>query len=124
MTLAQLRHLLALAESKSFSKAARAVFLTQPALSRSIGTLESELGQALFDRIGHRIEPTPYGREMAERARVIVADADALLDHGKRMIQGTGGNLRIGLGSGPGAMLTTPLLLRVESLSDRGHAAE
>lgn len=113
MTLAQLRHLIALAESGSFSKAARAVFLTQPALSRSIGGLESQLGQALFDRIGHRIEPTPYGREMVERARSIVADADAMLEHGKRMVQGDRGNLRVGLGSGPGAMLTPPLLLRV-----------
>lgn len=112
MTLAQLRHLLALAESGSFSKAARVVFLTQPALSRSIGALESELGQPLFDRIGHRIEPTPYGREMIERARVIIADTNALLDHGRRMTEGSGGNLRVGLGSGPGAMLMTPLLLR------------
>ncbi|MFM2120437.1 MAG: hypothetical protein RL722_1905, partial [Pseudomonadota bacterium] len=51
MTLVQLRHLVALAETASFSKAAARVHLTQPALSRSIQALEEELGQALVDRI-------------------------------------------------------------------------
>ena len=52
MTLVQLRHLLSLAQTGSFSKSALALFLTQPALSRSIRALEAELGQPLFDRIG------------------------------------------------------------------------
>ncbi|MFZ9322024.1 MAG: LysR family transcriptional regulator, partial [Hylemonella sp.] len=50
MTLAQLRHLLSLAETGSFSKSSKALFLTQPALSRSIQALEEELGLPLFDR--------------------------------------------------------------------------
>jgi DNA-binding MarR family transcriptional regulator len=44
MTLVQLRHLVALAKSGSFSRSAQALFLTQPALSRSIRALEDELG--------------------------------------------------------------------------------
>ena len=44
MTLVQLRHLLSLAQTGSFSKSAGALFLTQPALSRSIRALEAELG--------------------------------------------------------------------------------
>ena len=43
MNLNQLRHLIALAEHHSFSKAAEALFLTQPALSRSIQALEQDL---------------------------------------------------------------------------------
>ncbi|MGX6564641.1 LysR family transcriptional regulator, partial [Cupriavidus necator] len=47
MNLIQLKHLIALAETGSFSQAAARLHLTQPALSRSIQALESELGMAL-----------------------------------------------------------------------------
>ncbi len=111
MTLVQLRHLIALAQAGSFSKAAQAVFLTQPALSRSIRALEAEFGAPLFDRIGRRIELTPFGRDTLERARLLVLDADELQASGRHASGGEAGVLRIGMGSGPGAMLMTPLLL-------------
>ena len=63
MTLVQLKHLIALADSGSFSKAAQALFLTQPALSRSIRALEDELHSPLFDRIGRRPFSDPAGVE-------------------------------------------------------------
>lgn len=110
MTLVQLRHLIALAESGSFSRSAEALFLTQPALSRSIRALEDEMGQPLFDRIGRRSEPTPFGREVLERARHIVFEVDELAASGHRMREGRAGSLRVGMGSGPGAMLMAPLL--------------
>lgn len=113
MTLVQLKHLIALAESGSFSRSAESLFLTQPALSRSIRALEDELGQPLFDRIGRHSELTPFGREVLARARQVVLDADELLDSGRRMAAGDVGVLRIGMGSGPGAMLMTPLLMAV-----------
>jgi DNA-binding transcriptional LysR family regulator len=113
MTLVQLRHLLSLAQTASFSKSAQALFLTQPALSRSIRALEVELGQALFDRIGRHSEVTPFGREVVDRARHIVGAADDLRDSGAQMARGHVGTLRIGLGSGPGAMLMTPLLMHM-----------
>ena len=113
MTLVQLRHLISLAQTGSFSKSAVAVFLTQPALSRSIRALEAELGQLLFDRIGRRSEVTPYGREVVERARQLVLAADDLRDSGTQLARGLAGSLRIGLGSGPGALLMTPLLMHM-----------
>lgn len=113
MTLVQLRHLMALAGSGSFSRSAEALFLTQPALSRSIRALEEELGQALFDRIGRRSELTPFGREVLARARQIVFEADELTASGRRMSEGRAGSLRVGMGSGPGAMLMNPLLLEM-----------
>lgn len=112
MTLVQLRHLIALAQGGSFSKAAQALFLTQPALSRSVRALEDELGAPLFDRVGRRIELTPFGRDTLERARHLVSDADDLQSSGRRASDGNAGVLRIGLGSGPGAMLMTPLLMQ------------
>lgn len=110
MTLVQLRHLIELARTGSFSKAAQAAFLTQPALSRSIRALEDELGAPLIDRIGRRSELTAYGREVLARAQQLVFDADELAHRGRAMQIGQAGALRIGLGAGPAALLTTPLL--------------
>lgn len=110
MTLVQLRHLLALADRASFSKAAQAVHLSQPALSRSIRALEDELQLPLLDRIGRRIEWTVHGREALERARQIVFDADELRTRARRVKEHAAGSLRIGMGSGPGAMLMLALL--------------
>lgn len=113
MTLVQLRHFVALADAGSFSKAAGRVFLTQPALSRSIASLEDEWGAPLFDRVGRRIELTPYGREALPRARRLLEDADLLGHTGPRMRKAAAGALRVGMGSGAGAMLMTPLLLEM-----------
>lgn len=113
MTLVQLRHLLSLAATGSFSRSAEALFLTQPALSRSIRALEDELGQALFDRVGRRSELTPFGREAVARARLLVDAADDLRDSGAQLARGDAGSLRIGLGSGPGALLMTPMLMHM-----------
>lgn len=111
MTLVQLRHLISLAQSGSFTKSAEALFLTQPALSRSIKALEDELGQPLFDRVGRRSVLTPFGTEALQRARQLVFDAEELAGCGRQMREGRSGTVRIGLGSGPGAMLMTPLLM-------------
>lgn len=54
MTLTQIRHFIGLAQAGSFVKASGQLFLTQPALSRSIKSLEDELGQLLFDRTGKK----------------------------------------------------------------------
>ena len=113
MTLVQLKHFIALARQGSFSKAALALHLTQPALSRSIRALEDELAQPLFDRVGRRNELTPFGREVLARAQQIVFDADELRGSGVQMREGAAGALRLGMGSGPGAMLMTPLLMQV-----------
>jgi DNA-binding transcriptional LysR family regulator len=113
MTLVQLKHLVALADSGSFSKAAQALFLTQPALSRSIRALEDELHAPLFDRIGRRIELTPFGSETLKRARELLSGAEELQASGPAVREGRTGLLRIGLGSGPGAMLMTPLLMQI-----------
>lgn len=113
MTLVQLRHFVVLAELTSFVQAAKAVYLTQPALTRSIQALEDELGGRLFDRLGRRIALTPFGHEVLQRARRLVADAEALQQTGKGLHAGLIGTMRIGLSSGPGALLSTPLMLHM-----------
>ena len=113
MNLRHLEHWLALAETGSFSRAAEKLHITQSALSRSIQALEEELGGPLVDRIGKRNELTPLGRSVLERAQRIVHEA-AELKQGAAMLQEGGmGSLRVGLGSGAGAMLMTPWLVHM-----------
>lgn len=113
MTLTQLRHFVALTEHGSFAQTAKAVFLTQPALTRSIAALEEELGGRLFDRVGRRISLTPFGHEVLERAQSLVRDAQTLKGLRQGLQSGMTGQLRLGLGSGPGAMLMTPWLVHM-----------
>lgn len=110
MTLVQLKHFVTLARLGSFAKASVALFMTQPALSRSIKALEDELGQLLFDRLGRRIELTPFGQQTLERALALLEDADHLARGSRAMDAQDAGRLRIGLSSGPGALLTVPLM--------------
>lgn len=108
-----LRHLLAIAETGSFSRAAERSYITQSALSRSIRALEAELGGALLDRIGKRNELTALGHDVVTRARAIILGAEELTRSAARFSEGDGGTIRVGLGSGPGAMLMTPLLTHI-----------
>lgn len=110
MNIRHLEHFLAVAETGSFSRAADKLFLTQSALSRSIQALESEVDGLLFDRVGKRNELTPLGRQVAERARRIVLEASELRRGVELMRQADAGSMRVGLGSGPGAILMTPLM--------------
>jgi len=73
-----LRHARALADLGSFARAAKAMSITQPALSRSIQTLESRVGAQLFRRSTTGVELTDAGRLFLEHARDLLARADAL----------------------------------------------
>lgn len=110
MTLVQLKHFVTLARLGSFAKASVALFMTQPALSRSIQALEGELGQLLFDRLGRRIELTPFGQRTLERALTLLEEADHLVRGERAMGAQDAGRLRLGLSSGPGALLTVPMM--------------
>jgi DNA-binding transcriptional LysR family regulator len=76
MDIAALQAFLAVAETRSFSRAAERIFLTQPAVSKRIATLEHQLGIRLFDRIGKRVQPTPAATALYERARRLLRDLD------------------------------------------------
>jgi DNA-binding transcriptional LysR family regulator len=121
MTLVQLRHLIELATNASFSQSALKLHLTQPALSRSIKALEDELGQPLFDRIGRKNELTAFGAHIVQRARVLVDEANELRQTSVQLKNGEIGQFRIGMGSGPGAMLMTPMLMLMATHYPRAH---
>lgn len=121
MTLVQLHHFVCLARAGSFVKASEQLFITQPALSRSIKALEEELGQLLFDRIGRRIELTRFGQEVLQRGQLLLEDAQELRQSARRLEQGATGRIRLGLSSGPGLLLTAPLLVHSATHFPRFH---
>jgi DNA-binding transcriptional LysR family regulator len=99
-----LRHARALAEEGSFSRAARAQHLTQPALTRSIQELERRTGIKLFDRSKGRVVPTDLGSVFLAQARELLGHAEAL-DREVATLRGSGtGNLVLGSGTFPTAI--------------------
>src|SRR5437763_477557 len=72
MDLARLRVFQAVADLGSFSRAARALFLSQPAVTQHIHALEAELGVPLFDRLGRRTTLTPAGLSLAQHVPQIL----------------------------------------------------
>jgi DNA-binding transcriptional LysR family regulator len=121
MTLVQLRHFIELARLGSFARASERLCMTQPALSRSIKALEDELGQLLFDRMGKRIELTPFGTEVLTRSQTLVEEAEQLKHCGRSLSAEDSGRIRIGLSSGPGAMLSTAILSHFSQHYPRFH---
>lgn len=119
MNLQQLDHLLALAETGSFSRASEKVHLTQPALSRSIQMLEQELGMPLVDRIGKRNELTPFGAMVLARAKRISMETHELKRAAALLADGQAGSVRLGLGAAPGALFSGPLLVEMLSCHPR-----
>jgi DNA-binding transcriptional LysR family regulator len=96
-----LRCALALAECRNFARAAKAVHISQPALSRSIQELEQRAGTRLFDRTATGAEPTAAGALFLEHAREVMSRAS---DLGREMDLLKGletGELRIGAGTYP-----------------------
>jgi len=78
MDLRRLEHLVALAEERHFGRAANRVHLSQPAFSRSIQAIESDLDLRLFDRATGDVRPTPAGVFLIGRARRLLFDARGL----------------------------------------------
>ena len=107
-----MRHVLALAEHGSFARAAVALRLSQPALSRSIQLLEQQIGSTLFLRSAVGVVPTDIGRLLAQRARQVVQMAEDLDQEllSDRTLQA--GQLSIGAGPYPVESVITTALAR------------
>lgn len=91
MEIRSLRYFLAVADERSFRRAARRVGISQPAVSQGIRLLEEELDARLFDRSAARTSLTPEGRLFLEPARRAVAEFDALgqlLDRSRGVVRG------------------------------------
>jgi DNA-binding transcriptional LysR family regulator len=116
MELRSLRHFMAVVAHGSFSRAAEAVHLTQPALSRSIQALEAQAGAPLLLRQRGAIEPTDLGLTVLRYARQMdLAERDLQRDL-SLVRQADMGELRIGVGPFGGAALIGPVCGRLSQL--------
>ena len=77
MDIQNLRAFLLVAETGSFSAAAEALHLTQPAISKRVAQLEMQLDASLFDRIGRTISTTEAGEALLPHARAVHLEIQA-----------------------------------------------
>ncbi len=103
--LRQLRHFVALAEHGHFARAAAAVNLSQPALSRSIQALEANLDCSLLDRQSRGFRLTAHGQLVLEHARRLLAGSHALSNAVSQLGNLETGELHLGAGPYPAARL-------------------
>lgn len=99
----QLRLLLILAEELHFGRAARRLYLTQPALSQQIRALEDRLRVRVFQRTSRHVELTEAGRELLPHVRRVVTAADDLRRAAYHLAVGDD-TLRIGVCEGFGSI--------------------
>jgi DNA-binding transcriptional LysR family regulator len=101
MELKQLQHFLAVVETGSFHAAAERVNLTQQAVSRSIKSLEQELGVLLLERRPRdkrKVGPTPFGSLLLPRARAVVGEVRGFRDQIDNLMGGGPDLVRVAAG--------------------------
>lgn len=93
-----LRQAVALARLRNFGRAAKALHITQPTLSRNIAALEDALGVSLFDRGQRAVMPTAFGDLLVQRAEALLAGEGDLRRELQLLAGLEIGNLSIGAG--------------------------
>jgi DNA-binding transcriptional LysR family regulator len=111
LDLRRLRYFVVVASERNFTRAAERLHIAQPALSRQVRQLESELGVELLHRTTHSVELTEAGRELLERGVRVLDDADALWRTMRAFGAGAVGSVAVAYGTSAGYD-TAPRLLR------------
>lgn len=96
LKLGELRVFVAVLEHRSFRKAATALHLTQPAVTKAIASLEDTLGFRLFDRVANGVEPTVHGHAFAPRAVAVFDELRRAAQELTLLETGATGTLRVG----------------------------
>src|SRR4029453_12782061 len=110
MDLRRLEIFVRVAEFGSFSRAAEALFLTQPTVSEPVRALEDELGVQLLDRLGRGAAPTPAGQLLlgyARRLLTLASEAHQAIDQFQGRLSG---ELMVGGSSIPGEYVLPALI--------------
>jgi DNA-binding transcriptional LysR family regulator len=92
----ELRVFVAVMEHRSFRKAAAALHVTQPAVTKAIAAMEELLGVKLFDRVANGVEPTVHGTSFAPHARAIFSELRSAAQHLDIVSRGATGTLQVG----------------------------
>ena len=98
MDLRHFEHLVALAEHGNFRKAAEAVHISTPALTKSIQRSEEFFNVRLFDRTHSGAVPTPFGETVVRKARLLLKDAGEISADVKSLIKMDTGHVMVGCG--------------------------
>ncbi|MEJ2276012.1 MAG: hydrogen peroxide-inducible genes activator [Woeseiaceae bacterium] len=96
-TLRQLQYFLALTETEHFGRAAERCFVSQSAFSNAIRELETHLEAELVDRTNRSVTITATGQEVAVQARLVLRDAEDLVDTARGPGEPLTGELRLGI---------------------------
>src|SRR3954464_12030155 len=97
MELRHLRYFVAIAEERSFTRAAERLWVAQPGLSTQIRRLEAELGIQLFERHTRGVDLTDAGELFLERARTALAAAEEARLTGRDLEARVVGTIRLGI---------------------------
>ncbi len=116
MNYRQLQYAVALAQVLNFSEAAQQLDISQPALSKQIIALETELGVKLFDRGSTPLSLTPAGEFFVQKAEELIFEEDVLIKTMNRYKSGENGKLTIGVSPFRSLYLMPPL---VRALKER-----
>ncbi len=111
MELDLFKSFLAVAEARSFSRAARTVHSTQPTLSRQIARLETDLGTRLFERYGRHVELTFNGQLLLPLAQAIVARTEDAIRLMKEQAGAGASTVRFGAVGNVFALVLTPIFV-------------
>jgi DNA-binding transcriptional LysR family regulator len=96
MELRHLRYFVAVGEEQHYGRAARRLRVAQPALSRQVQDLESEIGFQLFDRLPRGVRLNAAGKSFLADARLILQQVDEATARAGRVAHGLAGTLRVG----------------------------
>jgi DNA-binding transcriptional LysR family regulator len=99
VTLKQMRHFVAVIECGNISGAATLLYISQPALTRSIKELEDDLGVRLLNRHSRGAIATRAGGAFYRRAKAILADCDRANEEIRHVGAGLVGSVRLGIGA-------------------------
>lgn len=106
-----LRLIRAIHDHRKLQVAADAVGMSQPAASRVLAEIETDLGGRLFERLPKGMEPTPIGAAFVRHARVILGEVDALATEIAQLQGGSAGAVRVGAVTGPAVGVLVPALM-------------
>jgi len=119
MDLRQLEYFVNIVEAGSFGRAALALNLAQPSLSRQIALLEAELGQRLLVRTGRGAVATEAGAALLIHARSMLDSAQSARDQLRDMHASPSGRVLVGLPPRVALWVSVPLVQRFRELFPR-----